>query len=175
MILPHLLREVSWRSLFLAFFHYFPWTRMWIPLPFFPKQKPRNLKFRIANTLTVRLFSRFTLSFNVSSRYFVLLSSRRYAARSLFASSTISSAYRIHGTPRLWNSQSNSFRYTFAKSGDPSSVSVTTPFSITPLFRYRFTICMTLSSFTCFLSRFSRIVWFSVSKYFDRSRTTALV
>ena len=33
-----------------------------------------------------------------------------------------------------------------------------TPFSITPLFRYRFTICMTLSSFACFLSRFSRIV-----------------
>ena len=34
---------------------------------------------------------------------------------------------------------------------------------------------MTLSSFTCSLNRFSRIVWFSVSKYFDRSRTTALV
>ena len=58
--------------------------------PFFPKQKPRNLKFRITNTLTVRLFSRFTFSFSVSSRHFVLLSSRRSATRSLFASSTMS-------------------------------------------------------------------------------------
>ena len=46
-----------------------------MPLPFLPSAKPRNLKFRIANTLTVRLFSLFTVSFNVSSRYFVLLSS----------------------------------------------------------------------------------------------------
>ncbi len=49
--------------------------------------------------------------------------------------------------------------------GAPSSVYVTTPFSITPLFRYHFTICVTLSSFTCFLNRFSRIVWFNISKY----------
>ncbi len=63
----------------------------------------------------------------------------------------------------------------FPPCGEPSSVSVSTPFSITPPFRYRFTICMTLSSFTCFLSRFKRIVWFSVSKYFDKSNATACI
>ena len=45
-----------------------------MPLLFLPSAKPRNLKFRIANTLTVRLFSRFTMSFSFSSRYLVLLS-----------------------------------------------------------------------------------------------------
>ena len=41
MILLHLLREVSWHSLSLAFFHAFTWTRIWIPLPLSPKQNPR--------------------------------------------------------------------------------------------------------------------------------------
>lgn len=68
MILLHLLREVSWHSLSLAFFHAFTWTRIWIPLPLSPKQNPRYLKFRIESTLTVRLLSRFTFSFNVPSR-----------------------------------------------------------------------------------------------------------
>lgn len=44
-----------------------------MPLPFFPKQKPRYLKFEIANTLTVRLFSRFTFSFSVPLFAFTLL------------------------------------------------------------------------------------------------------
>ena len=70
-MLPHLLREVNMRSLSLAFFHGLACTRMYIPFPFFPRQNPRYLKFRIANTLTVRLFSLFTFNFSVSSRYFV--------------------------------------------------------------------------------------------------------
>ena len=69
-----------------------------MPFPFLPNAKPRNLKFRIANTLTVRLFSRLTVSFSLSSRYFVLLSKSLSDARLLFARSTMSSAYLIHGT-----------------------------------------------------------------------------
>ena len=64
-----------------------------MPFPFLPNAKPRNLKFRIANTLTVRLFSRLTVSFSLSSRYFVLLSKSLSEARLLFARSTMSSAY----------------------------------------------------------------------------------
>ena len=59
--------------------------------------------------------------------------------------------------------------------GDPSSVSMTTPFSITPLLRYLFTIWITRSSLISFRRRFTRIVWFRVSKYFERSRLTAWV
>ena len=91
-ILPHLLREVSTRNLSLAFFHDFACTRMYMPLPFFPKQKPRYLKFRIANMLTVRLFSRFTFNCSFSSRYLILDSNSLSEARSLLASSTMSSA-----------------------------------------------------------------------------------
>ena len=64
-----------------------------MPFPFLPTAKPRNLKFRIANTLTVRLFSRLTVSFSLSSRYFVLLSKSLSDARLLLARSTMSSAY----------------------------------------------------------------------------------
>ena len=87
----------------------------------------------------------------------------------------------MHGTPLLLNSWSNSLRYTLANSGerfppcgDPSSVLTTTPFSITPLLRYLFIICITRSSFTSLRRIFTSNSWFSVSKYFDRSRTTAL-
>ena len=85
-----------------------------MPFPFLPNAKPRNLKFRIANTLTVRLFSRLTVSFSLFSRYFVLLSKSLSDARPLFARSTMSSAYLMHGTPLFRNSWSNSLRYTFA-------------------------------------------------------------
>ena len=67
-----------------------------MPFPFLPNAKPRNLKFRIANTLTVRLFSRLTVSFSLFSRYFVLLSKSLSDARLLFARSTMSSAYLMH-------------------------------------------------------------------------------
>lgn len=67
------LREDKSFSFDLNFFHDFGWTRTYIPFPFLPNAKPRNLKFRIANTLTVLLFSRLTVNFSVSSRYFVLL------------------------------------------------------------------------------------------------------
>lgn len=62
-----------------------------IPFPFLPNAKPSNLNFRIANTLTVRLFSRLTVNFSFSSRFFVLLSKSLSDARLLFARSTISS------------------------------------------------------------------------------------
>ena len=55
-----------------------------MPFPFLPNAKPRNLKFRIANTLAVRLFSRLTVSFSLSSRYFVLLSKSLSDAHLLF-------------------------------------------------------------------------------------------
>ena len=48
-------------------------------------------------------------------------------------------------------------------------------FSMIPLFRYRFTIWITLSSFTFLRRMLMSNSWFSVSKYLDRSRTTALV
>ena len=73
-----------------------------MPLPFLPNAKPRNLKFLIANTLTVRLFSRLTVNFSFPPRYFVLLSKSLFDARLLFARSTMSSAYRMHGTPVLF-------------------------------------------------------------------------
>ena len=125
-----------------------------MPLPFLPNAKPRNLKFRIANTLTVRLLSLFTVNFNFSSRYFILLSKSLSDAHLLFANNTMSSTYLIQDTPRLMNSLSNSFRYIFTSNDErlppceePSSVSITTPFSITPLFRYLLISCITLSSF----------------------------
>ena len=151
-----------------------------MPLPFLPNAKPRNLKFRIANTLTVRLLSLFTVNLSFSSRYFVLLSKSRIDAHLLFANSTISSAYLIQGTPLLMNSWSNPFRYTFASNGErfppygePSSVSITTPFSMTPLLRYLFISCITLSCFTFLRSRFISSSWFKVSKYLDKSNVTA--
>ena len=72
-----------------------------VPLPFLPNAKPRNLKFRIANTLTTLLLSLFTVSFKFSSRYAVLVPSSLFEVISLFDSSTMSSAQRTHGTPLL--------------------------------------------------------------------------
>ena len=62
------------------------------PDVYFPSAKPRNLKFRIENTLTTLLFSMFILSFNFPSRYRWVLSRSRSAARLLFDRTTISSA-----------------------------------------------------------------------------------
>ena len=77
------LREVNSFSFDLNFFHVFAWTRTYMPLPFLPNATPRNLKFRIANTLTVRLFSRLTVNFSFPSRYFVLfLKSHTYKRHS---------------------------------------------------------------------------------------------
>ena len=89
-----------------------------MPPPFLPNAKPRNLKFLIANTLTVRLLSRFTVSFSFPSRNLTAPSSRRSDALLLFAKSTISSAYLMQGTPRFTYSQSNTFKYIFASRGD---------------------------------------------------------
>ena len=58
-------------------------------------RKAEKPKFRIKYTLTARLFSVFTLSFNFFSRYSVLVPSNLSAARMLFAKRIISSAYRI--------------------------------------------------------------------------------
>ena len=91
---------------------------MYIPLSFFLSAKPRNLKFRIANTLTIRLLSLFTVNLNFPPRYFVLLSNSLSDAFFLFANNTISSAYLIQGTPPFVNFWSNSLRYTSASNID---------------------------------------------------------
>ena len=59
------LRELRSFSFVFIFSHDFPCTRIWMPFPFFPNVKPRNLKFRIANTLTTH-FSSGSLAVSVS-------------------------------------------------------------------------------------------------------------
>lgn len=81
-----------------------------MPVPFLPRQNPRNLNFLQAKTLVTRLFFLFILSLSFPSRYLRPDSNRRSAARLLRANKTISSAYRTSFTPRRSISWSNSFR-----------------------------------------------------------------
>ena len=152
-----------------------------MPFPFFPNVKPRNLKVRIANTLTTRLFSWFTFNFSVPSRYFVLVSSSLLAAL----------AFRQqHDVVRVTDKYNSTLLILLVKliqidvcqqggkispCGEPSSVSMTTPFSITPLFKYLLIHWITLSSLTFLRRIFRSISWFRVSKYFDKSNATAWI
>ena len=63
-----LFRDANSFSLAFIFFHAFGWTRTYMPFPFFPSVNPRYLKFFLANTLAVLLFSRLTFSFSFPSR-----------------------------------------------------------------------------------------------------------
>ena len=64
-------------------------------------RKAEKPKFRIAYTLTARLFSVFTLSFSFFSRYSVLVPSSLSAARMLLANRMMSSAYTPAKPPRV--------------------------------------------------------------------------
>ena len=66
-------------------------------------------------------------------------------------------------------------RITVIATGLSDAVSMTTPFSMTPLFKYLLIHWITLSSFTFLRKIFRSISWLSVSKYFDRSNVTAWV
>ena len=146
------------------------------PFRFFPNVKPRNLKVRIANTLTTRLFSWFTFNFSGPSRYFVLVSSSLLATLSLFASKddVVRVTDKYNSTllillVKLIQIDVCQQGERFPPCGEPSSVSMTTPFSITPLFKYLLIHWITLSSLTFLRRIFRSISWFRVSKYFDKS------
>lgn len=149
--------------------------------PFLPNAKPRNLKFRIANTLTVRLFSRLTVSFSLSSRYFVLLSKSLSDARLLFARSTMSSAYLMHGTPLSGIPGRTHWGRCLPAMVIDFHLVVSLPLCQWPL-RFHYTAFQIALYqlyytfiFTFFRRRLMRISWLRVSKYFDKSRTTANV